>query len=111
MLSATLGTGEEPHLSISRTDVVSKIMLNVFAGLFIGFSFWDSPNDASGLQNRLFAVFMAVVLAAPLAQQLQPKYLDLRQLYTAREKPSRMYHWSTLVFSSIVVEIPFNIIA
>lgn len=86
-------------------------MLNIFAGLFIGFSFWMSPADVSGLQNRLFAVFMAVVLAAPLAQQLQPKYLALRSLYTAREKPSRMYHWSTLVFSSVVVEIPFNIIA
>ncbi|GAA6016702.1 hypothetical protein JCM11491_000212 [Sporobolomyces phaffii] len=99
------------HYNRDPTYIVSKFMLNIFAGLFIGFSFWDSPDDVSGLQNRLFAVFMAVVLAAPLAQQLQPKYLGLRQLYTAREKPSRMYHWSTLVFSSVIVEMPFNIIA
>ncbi|GAA5967234.1 hypothetical protein JCM3765_001744 [Sporobolomyces pararoseus] len=99
------------NYSRDATYVVSKFMLNIFAGLFIGFSFWKSPADVSGLQNRLFAVFMAVVLAAPLAQQLQPKYLGLRQLYTAREKPSRMYHWSVLVFSSVVVEIPFNIVA
>ena len=37
--------------------IVAKIMLNISAGLFIGFSFWKSPDDISGLQNRLFAVF------------------------------------------------------
>jgi len=99
------------HYNRDPTYIVAKFMLNIFAGLFIGFSFWMSPADPTGLQNRLFAVFMAVVLAAPLAQQLQPKFLDLRQLYEAREKPSRMYHWSVLVFSSVVVEIPFNILA
>lgn len=99
------------HYNRDPTYVVSKFMLNIFAGLFIGFSFWMSPADPSGLQNRLFAVFMAVVLAAPLSQQLQPKFLGLRQLYEAREKPSRMYHWSVLCLTSIVVEIPFNIIA
>ncbi|GAA6060988.1 hypothetical protein JCM10212_000674 [Sporobolomyces blumeae] len=99
------------HYNRDPTYVVSKFMLNIFAGLFIGFSFWKSPGDPSGLQNRLFAVFMAVVIAAPLSQQLQPKFLGLRQLYEARERPSRMYHWSILCFTSIVVEIPFNILA
>jgi ABC-type multidrug transport system permease subunit len=32
-------------------------MLNAVAGLFIGFSFWNSPDDVAGLQNKLFAVF------------------------------------------------------
>ncbi|GAA5913660.1 hypothetical protein JCM5296_007276 [Sporobolomyces johnsonii] len=99
------------HYNRDPTYVVSKLMLNIFAGLFIGFSFWRSPGDVNGLQNRLFAVFMATVLAAPLSQQLQPKFLGLRQLYDAREKPSRMYHWSILVFTSIIVEIPWNILA
>lgn len=47
--------------------IIAKIMLNIAAGLFIGFSFFKSPDNVSGLQNRLFAVFMAVVLAAPLS--------------------------------------------
>lgn len=34
-------------------------MLNVVGGLFIGFSFWDSPDNVAGGQNKLFAVFMA----------------------------------------------------
>lgn len=54
---------------------------------------------------------MAVVLAAPLSQQLQPRFIEFRSLYTARERPSRLYSWVVLVFSSIVVEIPWNLFA
>ncbi|GAA5983374.1 hypothetical protein JCM10908_000258 [Rhodotorula pacifica] len=93
------------------TYVGSKIGLNVIAGLFIGFSFWKSPLDQSGLQNFLFAVFMGVVLAAPLSQQLQPKFLGLRQLFEARENASKMYSWPIFVITAIIVEIPFNIFA
>ncbi len=88
---------------------MGKLMLNIVAGLFIGFSFWMAPNSVAGLQNKLFAVFMAVVIAAPLSQQLQPKFIGLRQLWTAREQPSRMYSWPVLVTANILVEIPWNI--
>lgn len=93
------------------TYIMAKIMLNIVAGLFIGFSFYKSPDNVAGLQNKLFAVFMAVVLAAPLSQQLQPKFIGLRVLYQARERPAAMYSWPVLVLSSIVVEIPFNLFA
>ena len=99
-----------------------------------GFSFWKSPLDQTGLQNFLFAVFMGVVLAvrlprdldsaaqeltfhsyprsqAPLSQQLQPKFLGLRQLFEARENASKMYSWPIFVITAIIVEIPFNIFA
>ncbi|GAA5925123.1 hypothetical protein JCM10213_000539 [Rhodosporidiobolus nylandii] len=99
------------HYNRDPTYVMSKVMLNIVAGLFIGFSFWKAPTEQSGLQDRLFGVFMAVVLSAPLSQQLQPKFLGLRQLYDAREKPSRMYSWPVFVATSIIVEIPWNIAA
>lgn len=38
---------------------MAKVGLNIVAGLFIGFSFWDSPGNVAGTQNKLFAVFMA----------------------------------------------------
>ncbi|SCZ91970.1 BZ3500_MvSof-1268-A1-R1_Chr5-3g08254 [Microbotryum saponariae] len=93
------------------TYLIAKIMLNIVAGLFIGFSFYKTPMSLSGLQNNLFAVFMAVVLAAPLSQQLQPKFIGLRTLYLARERPSRMYNWPVMVFANVVAEIPWNIFA
>lgn len=33
-----------------------------------------------------------------------------RSLYEIRERPSRMYTWSALMTSLILVELPFNII-
>jgi len=53
---------------------------------------------------------MAVVIAAPLSQQLQPKFIGLRSLYNARERPSRMYSWPVFVASAIIVEMPYNIV-
>jgi ABC-type multidrug transport system permease subunit len=76
------------HYWRSPPYIMAKLMLNIVAGLFIGFSFYKSPDDVAGLQNKvsrsalesigwvlirsfvqLFAVFMATVLAAPLSQQ------------------------------------------
>lgn len=37
--------------------IIAKIMLNIAAGLFVGFSFWASPDNIAGLQTKLFAVF------------------------------------------------------
>lgn len=54
---------------------------------------------------------MAIVLSAPLSQQLQPKFLALTQLYEARERASKMYSWPVFVITAILVEIPFNIVA
>ncbi|TNY24740.1 putative SNQ2-ABC transporter [Rhodotorula diobovata] len=99
------------HYNRDPTYVGAKLMLNIVAGLFIGFSFWMSPLDQAGTQDFLFAVFMAVVLSAPLSQQLQPKFIGLRQLYNARERPSRMYSWPVFVATAIIVEMPYNIVA
>ncbi|GAA5921798.1 hypothetical protein JCM3775_001825 [Rhodotorula graminis] len=98
------------HYNRDPTYVTAKLMLNIIAGLFIGFSFWKSSLDQAGTQNFLFAVFMAVVIAAPLSQQLQPKFIGLRSLYNARERPSRMYSWPVFVASAIIVEMPYNIV-
>lgn len=98
------------HYYRDPTYLLAKLMLNIVGSLFIGSSFWKSPQTVAGTQNYLFAVFMAVVLAAPLSQQLQPKWVGLRTLYTARERPSRMYNWLTFVFAGIAVEIPWNIL-
>jgi ATP-binding cassette subfamily G (WHITE) protein 2 (PDR) len=36
----------------------SKTALCTAVGLFIGFSFWDSPTSLQGMQNQLFSIFM-----------------------------------------------------
>ena len=47
----------------------SKTLLCVASGLFIGFSFWDSPLSIQGLQNQLFSIFMLLTIFGNLTQQ------------------------------------------
>lgn len=53
---------------------------------------------------------MAVILAMPLMNQLQPRWDTLASLYSVREKPSKIYHWSTFVLSNIIAELPYNMV-
>ncbi|THH00264.1 hypothetical protein EW026_g2253 [Hermanssonia centrifuga] len=63
------------------TFVMSKIALNIVAGLFIGFTFFKSKDTLQGTQNKLFSIFMATVISVPLAQQLQVPFIYMRDLY------------------------------
>ncbi|KAL7268661.1 hypothetical protein RUND412_008706 [Rhizina undulata] len=98
------------HYWRSPIYIMGKLTLNVFAGLFLGFTFYKEKSTVQGLQNKLFAIFMATVLCTSLMNQLQPRFIELTKLYAVREKPSKMYHWSTFVLSNIIVEIPFNFV-
>ena len=87
----------------------SKLILNVVAGLFIGFTFWKSPNTMQGIQNKLFSIFICLVLTVPRAQQLQIPFIASRTIYEIRERPSKMYSWTAWVTSQILIELPGNI--
>ncbi|OAX36454.1 pleiotropic drug resistance ABC transporter [Rhizopogon vinicolor AM-OR11-026] len=91
------------------TYLIAKMLLNIVGGLLVGFTFFRSPNTVQGTQNKLFAIFMATILCVPLSQQLQSVYINIRSIYEVRERPSRMYNWTALVTSQILVEIPWNI--
>ena len=91
--------------------LIGKISLNLIAGLFIGSSFWNQGQNESNaaLQNKLFSIFMALAVSTPLAQQLQTTFIQIRTIYEARERPSKMYHWYVFLISAALVEIPWNI--
>ncbi|QRW13753.1 ABC-2 type transporter [Ceratobasidium sp. AG-Ba] len=98
------------HYTRNPTYIMSKMLLNVFAGLFIGFTFFKADNSIQGSQNKLFAIFMATILSTSLSNQLQVEFINFRNIYEYREKQSKMYSWIPLVTSSILVELPFNIV-
>ncbi|KAI9570995.1 ABC-2 type transporter-domain-containing protein [Boletus coccyginus] len=98
------------HYWRTPTYLMAKIMLNIVGGLFIGFTFFQRDNSLGGTQNKLFAVFMSLILSVPLANQLQVAFLNLRDVYEIRERPSRIYSWPALVTSQILVELPWNIL-
>lgn len=92
------------------TYLLAKIALNIVAGLFIGFTFFKSKDTLQGSQNKLFAIFMGTIVSVPLANQLQVPFIDMRNVYEIRERPSRMYAWTALVTSQILAEVPWNIV-
>ncbi|KAF9479336.1 pleiotropic drug resistance ABC transporter [Pholiota conissans] len=90
--------------------VIAKLILNAVGGLFIGFTFFKSKDTQQGTQNKLFAIFMATILSVPLSNQLQVPFINMRKIYEIRERPSRMYSWSALVASQILIELPWNVL-
>lgn len=91
------------------TYLMAKLGLNIAGGLLIGFTFFKTKDSLQGTQNKLFAIFLATILCVPLSQQMQGIYIDIRSIYEVRERQSRMYKWTALVTSQILVEIPWNI--
>jgi len=91
------------------TYVMAKLMMNLFAGLIIGFSFWKRPSTLQGVQNKLFSIFITLILSVPGAQQLQIPFIASRTVYEIRERPSKMYSWSAWVTAQILVELPWNV--
>ncbi|KAH7882924.1 ABC-2 type transporter-domain-containing protein [Phlebopus sp. FC_14] len=93
------------------TYLLAKLVLNIAGGLLIGFTFFRTKDTSQGTQNKLFAIFMATVLCVPLAQQLQSMFISIRSVYEVRERPSRMYSWTALIPSLIIIELPWNILS
>ena len=89
--------------------VLSKLMLGVLAGLFIGFSFFQPDSTLAGMRDVLFGVFMVTTLFTTLVQQIQPLFITQRSLYEVRERPSKSYSWKAFLIANIIVEMPYQI--
>jgi ATP-binding cassette subfamily G (WHITE) protein 2 (SNQ2) len=87
--------------------IMSKIFLQTFAGLFLGFTFFGLEYTLTGAQNSMFVSFLSVVVSAPLINQMMSKAIIGRELFETREKKSRTYHWSLMIFSQFLTEIPY----
>jgi ATP-binding cassette subfamily G (WHITE) protein 2 (SNQ2) len=91
--------------------VIGMFMLHIFTGLFNSFTFWHLGNSQIDMQSRLFSVFMTLTICPPLIQQLQPRFLGMRNIYESREGNSKIYSWTAFVWGAILSEIPYRITA
>lgn len=91
--------------------MIGKFVLHVFTGLFNTFTFYHVGSSQLDFQSRLFSIFMTLTISPPLIQQLQPKFLQFRSLYTSREANSKIYSWVALTIASTLVEIPWSLLA
>ncbi|GME45602.1 atp-binding cassette multidrug transporter [Neofusicoccum parvum] len=94
----------------SPSYITGKLFINIVGGLFLGFTFYKEANSIQGLQNKMFSIFMILILSLVLIVLLQPRLIAVREVYHVREKHSRMYHWTVFVVANVLVEIPFNVV-
>lgn len=92
----------------SPTYIYSKIVLCAASALFVGFSLYQKPNRIQGLQNQKFSIFMLLTLFRQFIQLIMPQFVVQRNLYEARERPSKTYSWQVFMVSKIIVELPWN---
>ena len=97
------------NISIWRnTDYINnKLALHIGSALFNGFSFWMIGNTIADLQLRLFTIFNFLFVAPGVIAQLQPLFIERRDIYEVREKKSKMYSWVAFVTGLIVSELPY----
>jgi hypothetical protein len=48
-----------------------------------------------GITSQVWAVFMYFTLFINLNEQIMPMFVPQRSLYEARERPSKIYRWSS----------------
>jgi ATP-binding cassette subfamily G (WHITE) protein 2 (SNQ2) len=58
----------------------------------------------------LFSLFQYIFVAPGVIAQLQPIFLERRDIYETREKKSKMYSWESFVTALIVSEMPYLVI-
>jgi ABC-type multidrug transport system ATPase subunit len=51
--------------------VLSKLLLGIMSGLFIGFTFWKADETQAGMRNVVFSVFMVTTIFITLVQQVR----------------------------------------
>ncbi|KAL4784857.1 ABC-2 type transporter-domain-containing protein [Aspergillus varians] len=88
----------------------NKFMLHIISGLVNGFLFWKIGNSVADLRMHLFIIFNFIFVAPGVMAQLQPLYLEQRNIYEAREKKSKMYHWSAFTTGLIILELPYLVL-
>lgn len=90
--------------------VGNKFVLHISLALLNGFTYWKIGDSLTDLQQNLFTVFQFIFVAPGVIAQLQPLFLDRRDLFEAREKKSKMYHWAAFVTGLIVSELPYLLV-
>lgn len=88
----------------------NKIGAHVSNSLFAGFTFWKLGASTHDLQFRLMSVFNFVFVAPGCINQMQPLFIQNRDIFESREKKSKTYHWFAFIVGQVVSEIPVLIV-
>lgn len=108
----TMLVGKRTSTALYRNSdyINNKFALHISSGLFVGFSFWMIGESVADLQSVLFFIFNAIFVAPGVIAQLQPTFLERRDLFEAREKKAKMYSWKAFTIALVVSEFPYLVV-
>ncbi|KAK2764869.1 hypothetical protein FQN54_008566 [Arachnomyces sp. PD_36] len=87
-----------------------KLFVSVLLGVFNGFTFWQLGNSIASMQNRMFSIFLIILIPPVVINSILPKFYMNRSLWEARELPGRIYGWVAFCTANVVSEIPAAIV-
>ncbi|KAI6711418.1 brefeldin A resistance protein [Diplocarpon mali] len=87
--------------------VNNKMILHISSALFNGFSFWMVGDSVSDLHSRLFTVFNFIFIAPGALNQLQPLFIERRDIFETREAKSKIYSWFAFATAVVASEVPY----
>lgn len=70
--------------------VMNKVAMHILLALLNGFTFWMIGDSLNDLQQNLFTVFNVIFVSPGVISQLQPLFIDRRDIFETREKKSKM---------------------
>lgn len=88
----------------------TKIFTATVVACIVGLSFFQLGNDVVSLQNRMFSVFLILFVPPVFMNLIIFKMFKLRNLFTAREEPSRIYGKTAFVTSLLLSELPYTFV-
>jgi ABC-type multidrug transport system ATPase subunit len=88
----------------------NKFALHIGSALFNGFSFWMLGDRVQDMQLKMFTVFQFIFVAPGVIAQLQPLFIERRDIFEARERKAKMYSWIAFVSGLVISEMPYLII-
>lgn len=89
--------------------IYSKVLLVVGVALLNGFTFFKTGRSQQDLQNLMFSTFVGFIVLNTLIFQMLPHFVSQRDLYEAKEAPSRTFSWFAFITAQITSEIPYQV--
>ncbi|OIW29031.1 hypothetical protein CONLIGDRAFT_715452 [Coniochaeta ligniaria NRRL 30616] len=99
------------HQWRSPSYVYGMLFTAVIIGVFNGFTFWQLGDSVASMQNRMFTVFVIIMIPPTVLNAVLPNFYQARALWEAREHPSRIYGWVAFCTASVLSEVPHSVAA
>ncbi|OJD17438.1 hypothetical protein AJ78_02463 [Emergomyces pasteurianus Ep9510] len=85
----------------------SRLYASVIHALLNGLTYLQIGNSETDMQSRAFSCFLILMLVPEFVNGTSMKFIQNRDMWEAREYPSRIYGWFSFTTAQILSELPY----